>query len=170
MITSLTRQQLKGVLMDPKSPGVKEPYFTIKGEGGQNIIVVTPGKNGNEFNKTYGCFHNFQGIEIYHVVYGQGVLLMQRNDENGEAKEIKVTGVRGGTTIEVPAGYGHCLINVGKTYLVTINNSQGDNNQNQNQEPVTVRRGFAYYVVDKKGEVGFEPNPNYQIHPQITTN
>lgn len=167
MITSLTRQELKAVLMDPKSPGVKDPYFTIKGEAEQNIIIVTPGKNGNEFNKTYGCFHSFQGVEIYHVVYGQGVLLMQRNNEEGEAKEIRVTGLRSGTTIEVPAGYGHCLINVGKTYLVVINNSQGGNNKNH--EPVSLRHGFAYYVVDKKGEVGFESNPHYQLHPQIST-
>ncbi len=168
MIETRTRQDLKDVLMDPKAPGVKDPYFVIRGEAGQNITVLTPGLNGNEFNKTYGHFHNYQGVEIYHVVYGQGVLLMQRNDEMGEAKEVKVVSLRPGMTVEIPSGYGHALINVGKTYLVVIDNSPTGKNVH-NFEPVKEKQGFAYYVVDKRGEVGFEPNPNYRMHPQITT-
>ena len=168
MIQTRTRQQVKEVLMDPQGEGIKEPYFVIRGEAGQNVTILTPGKNGNEFNKTYGHFHTYQGIEIYHIVYGQGVLVMQRNDEEGEAKEFKVVGVRSGSVIEMPVGYGHCLINVGKTYLVTIDNSPNDPKVH-NFEPVKQKHGFAYYIIDKKGEIGFEANPNYNIHPQIST-
>lgn len=168
MIQTQTRAELKEVLMDPKSPGIKEPYFTIKGEHGQNITVLTPGVNGNEFNKTYGHFHSYPGVEMYHVAYGQGVLLLQRNDEEGEAKEIRVVGLRSGMTVEVPAGYGHCLINVGKTYLVTIDDSPPEAKAH-NFLPVKEKHGFAYYIVDKKGEVGFEVNHNYKLHPQIST-
>lgn len=168
MIEPRLREELKDVLMDPKSPGVKEPYFVIRGEGGQNITVLTPGLNGNEFNKTYGHFHNYQGVEIYHVVYGQGVLVMQRNDENGEAKEVKVVGLRSGMTAEIPSGYGHCLVNIGKTYLVVVDNAP-NMKDSHNFEPVKEKHGFAYYVVDKRGEVGFEANPNYKMHPQIST-
>lgn len=152
--------------MEPKEPGVKEPYFVIRGEGGQNITILTPGLNGREFNKTYGHFHNFQEVEIYHVVYGQGILIMQRNDESGEAKEFRMVSLRGGTTAEIPAGYGHTLINVGKTYLVVIDNSPIDPKAH-NFESVKEKQGFAYYVIDKKGEIGFEPNLNYKLHPQI---
>lgn len=168
MITTRTRAELKEVLMDPDSPGVKEPYFVIRGEAGQNITVLTPGKNGDEFNKTYGHFHNWQGVEIYHVVYGQGVVVMQRNDEMGEAKEIRVAGVRPGISVEIPSGLGHALINTGKTYLVVVDNAPDEKNAD-NFEPVKEKHGFAYYIVDKKGEVGFEPNPNYRLHPQIST-
>lgn len=168
MITTRTRAELKEVLMDPDSPGVKEPYFVIRGEAGQNITVLTPGKNGDEFNKTYGHFHNWQGVEIYHVVYGQGVVVMQRNDEMGEAKEIRVAGVRPGISVEIPSGLGHALINTGKTYLVVVDNAPDEKNAD-NFEPVKEKHGFAYYIVDKKGEVGFEPNPNYKLHPQIST-
>lgn len=168
MITACSRQELKDVLMDTKAPGVKEPYFVIYGEGGQNITVITPGLNGVEFNKTYGHFHTSQEVEIYHVVYGQGVLIMQRNDEEGEAKEIRVVGLRQGSTVEIPAGYGHTIANVGKHYLVVIDNgslgTRGDNIKD-----IQERHGLAYYIIDKKGEVGFEPNPHYHIHPQIST-
>lgn len=168
MIQVIARSELKEVLMDPKAEGVKEPYSVILGEAGQNITVVTPGKNGNEFNKTIGSFHTYPGIEIYHIVYGQGVLVMQRNDEEGEAKEFRVVGLRPGLMVEVPAGYGHTLINVGKTYLVAIDSSPATV-QSQNAEPVKKKHGLAYYVVDKKGEVGFEANPNYKMHPQVST-
>ena len=168
MIQARTRTELKEVLMNPKAIGVKEPYFVIHGDNSQNVTILAPGLNGNEFNKTYGHFHNYQGVEIYHVVYGQGVLLMQRNDEQGEAKDIRVVSLRGGITVEIPAGYGHCLINVGKTYLVTVDDAPAESTAHD-FEPVRQKHGFAYYVVDKKGEIGFEPNPNYKIHPQIAT-
>ncbi len=168
MITTRTKAELKDVLMDPKSPGVKEPYFVIRGDEGQNITILSPGKNGNEFNKTYGHFHNYQGVEIYRVVYGQGVLIMQRNDEGGEAKEVRVASLRPGMTIEVPVGYGHALVNIGKTYLVVIDDAP-NGAKAHNFDPVKDKRGFAYYIVDKKGEVGFEPNSNYHLHPQIAT-
>ena len=38
-----------------------------------------------------------------------------------------------------------------------------------NFEPVKDKRGFAYYIVEKKGEIAFEMNPHYRIHPQIST-
>lgn len=154
--------------MDPKGEGVKEPYFVIRGEGGQNVTIVTPGKNGVEFNKTYGHFNKFQWVEIYHVVYGQGVVVLQRNDDSGETKEFKVVGVKSGSTVEIPSGFGHCLVNVGRTYLVVIDNSPNDPKAHD-FEPVKQKRGFTYYVIDRKGEIGFEANPNYKIHPQIAT-
>lgn len=168
MVVATTRQELKDVLMDVKAPGVKEPYFTISGEGGQNILIITPGVNGIEFNKTYGHFHTFQEVEIYHVVYGQGVLIMQRNDEMGEAKEIRVVGIRPGATVEIPFGYGHAIANVGKNYLVVIDNSPLGVKGNDTKD-IRNKHGLAYYIIDKKGEVGFEQNPNYHIHPQIST-
>lgn len=168
MITTRTRQEIKEVLMDPKAPGVKDPYFVIRGEAGQNITILTPGLNGIEFNKTYGHFHNYMGVEVYNVVYGQGVLLMQRNDENGEAKEVRIVTLRPGISVEIPVGYGHSLVNVGKTYLVVVDNAPDKANAH-NFEPVKQKHGFAYYIVDKKGEVGFEPNPNYRLRPQIST-
>jgi len=167
MTQARTRQELKDVLMDPKSSGVKEPYFVVRGDAGQNITILSPGKNGAEFNKTYGHFHKYQGVEIYTVVYGRGVLVMQRNDEEGEAKEFRVVTLRSGSVVEIPSGYGHALVNVGKTYLVVIDNAP---NQPKLHDFETVKRkkGFAYYVIDKKGEIGFEVNHNYELHPQVS--
>lgn len=166
MIVSYNLDQLREVLMDPKAKGIKEPYFVIRGEG-QNITILAPGKNGVEYNKTYGHFHNYQGVEIYHCLYGQGILVIQRNDENGEAKEFKVTSLSAGKQAEIPAGYGHSLVNVGKGFLAVLDNAP-DDPKAHNYQPVKEKRGFAYYVVEKKGEISFEQNPNYGVHPQVT--
>lgn len=169
MIKVVTKEELKPVLMEPKVTGlIKEPYFIIEGEAQQDIVIISPGKNGNEFNKTIGFYHRYPGVHTYHIVYGTGVILMQRNDEEGEPKEVRVASVRSGMNIEVPAGYGHCLVNVGKNYLVAVEESVA-NKASLTVEPVVKRHGLAYYLIDKKGDVAFEQNPNYRLHPQITT-
>lgn len=167
MITTKTGQELKDVLMDPKATGVKEAYFVIHSDD-QNITALSPGKFGVEFNKTYGHFHNYQGVEIYNCLYGQGILVMQRNDEDGEAKEFKIVTLHPGRQVGIPAGFGHSIINVGKGFLVVLDNAP-NSSKAHNYKPVKEKRGFAYYIVEKKGEVGFEANPNYKVHPQIST-
>lgn len=167
MVITTTKQELKDVLMDPRASGVKEPYFTIPEED-HAVLVISPGKNGVEFNKTHGVFHQYQGVLLLQCLYGQGVVVMQRNDEDGNAKEFKVVTLHPGRQVAVPAGFGHCLVNVGKTFLVVLNNTP-KGKKTYTEQPVKDRKGFAYYIVEKKGEVGFEQNPNYTVHPQIST-
>ncbi len=169
VITTITREELKPFLSDPRALGtLREPYFTIKGEDAGEITILSPGKNGTEFNKTIGYFHKVAGVITYHITFGQGVILMQRNDPDDEAKEVRVLSIRAGSVIDVPAGFGHCLVNVGKTFLVAIATGV-PNNKLLSTEGLKVKKGFAYYLVDKKGDVGFDANPNYRIHPQIST-
>lgn len=168
MIITTTHKELEDVLFDHKAPGVKESYYVILGDS-QNITIVNPGKNGTEFNKTFGHLNKFQGAEIFHCLSGQGIVVMQRNDENGEAKEFKVATLSSGKQIEVPEGYGHCVVNVGKGYLVVLDNAPGHGPKFQEYDGVKAKKGFAYYIVEKKGEIGFEKNTNYSIFPQITT-
>lgn len=167
MVVLKTHKELKDVLLEPLAKGVKEPYFVIRGRD-QSVTVLNPGKNGIEFNKTYGHFHKYKGVEIYNCLFGQGILIMQRNDENSEPKEFKVSFLNAGKQIEIPAGYGHCLVNVGRNFLVVADNAPTDPRLHD-YEAVRQRHGFVYYIVEKKGEIGFELNRNYKTHPQITS-
>lgn len=153
--------------MEPGKIRVKDPYYIIQTQD-QAIFIVTPGLNGPEFNKTEGFFSNYQGVQTYQCLYGQGVLLMQRNDESGEAKEFKVVTLNAGRQISVPASWATCFVNVGKAFLVILGNID-ISSKDIETKPIIEKRGLAYYVVEKKGEVGFEQNPNYKLHPQITT-
>lgn len=169
MIIPFTQKDLKQVLMDPASSEIKDPYMTINyGSDGENLTVITPGKNGSEFNKTIGFVHRYNGILIYKCIYGKGVIVIQKNDLTGEAKEVLVKGLRPGIEVEVPAGYMHTIYNTGRTILVMVDNGFKESTY-KDSTPVIAKKGLAYYVIDKKGEVAFEKNSNYSFHPQITT-
>lgn len=167
MIITKTSQNLKPVYMEGAKPQIKEPYFIIKQEE-QSIFVVSKGMNGIEFNKTEGYLSSYPGVQMYQCLYGQGVLVMQRNDEKGEVKEFKVITLREGRQVGVPAGWAICLVNIGKVFLVVLGNLIIDS-KNIDSRQILEKHGLAYYIVEKKGEVSFEQNPNYKLHPQITT-
>lgn len=147
--------------------GIKNPYYLIE-DNGQVIFVVTPGHNGKEFNKTEGYLSTFPAAQTYISLYGSGILLMQRNDEIGEAKEFKLVTLNPLKQISVPAGWSVCLVNTGSTYLVVLKNSALDKKY-INNKPIIEKGGLAYFIVEKKGEITFESNPNYRVHPQIST-
>lgn len=167
MVITKTHHDLKDVLLEPKAPGVKDAYFILLGES-QKITIVASGNNGREFNKTHGQFHkSSQTVETLQCLYGQGLLIMQRNDETGEAKEFKVVSLNPGKQVIIPVGFGSTVVNIGKTFLVVVDNSSV-RPQAYNYRLVKAKKGFAYYVVEKKGEIAFEENPYYSVHPQIT--
>lgn len=167
MVIAKKKEDLKPVLMEGVRVGVKTPYYLIK-DGDQLIFVVSPGRNGSEFNKTVGYFNNFPGMQTYQCLYGQGIFVMQRNDEEGEAKEFKIFTLNPGRQVLVPAGWGMCIVNTGNNLLVVLRNSFLDDKY-KDEKPVLEKQGFAYYIVEKKGEISFKQNPNYSVHPQITT-
>lgn len=166
MVITKNQKDLKPILMEPEVLGVKNPYYIIR-EDSRVILVIAQGKNGVEFNKTTCFFSNSLGVNVYQCLYGQGIFLMQRNDEAGEAKEFKVVTLSQGRQVEVPAGLAICIINVGRNFLVV----HGPLIENEEPENKTIieRHGLAYYVIEKKGEIAFEQNLNYSVHPQIST-
>ena len=171
MVITKNHKDLKPVLMESTAKGVKTPskrvvYYLIQ-DREQVIFVVSPGQNGTEFNKTLGYFSNFPGMQTYLSLHGSGILLMQRNDELGEAKEFKMVTLSPFKQVTVPAGWAMCLVNSGSGFLVVLRGALDD--KYQDSKPIIEKRGFAYYVVEKKGEIAFEPNPHYSVHPQITT-
>lgn len=167
MVISKTFKDLKPMLIEGVKTGVKEPYYLIESKE-QLIFVVSPGKNGSEFNKTAGYFNSYPGMQTFICLYGSGILVMQRNDSAGEAKEFRVVSISSGKQILVPAGWGMCLVNIGSNFLVVLRNSLLDDKY-LDQQPLIDKKGFAYYIVEKKGEIALEQNRHYLVHPQITT-
>lgn len=167
MIVKATYKDLRPVLMDKEAKGVKIPYYQIEDKE-QVIFVVSPGLNGIEFNKTAGYLSTFPGMQTYLGLYGSGILLMQRNDELGEAKEFKVVRLSPHKQVNAPAGWIVCLVNTGNSFLVVLRSSVL-NEEYKVPPSIIEKSGLAYYVIEKKGEITFEPNPRYIAHPQITT-
>lgn len=167
MLTAITDKDLKPVLMNGVKRIIKNPYYLIE-DHEQLIFVITQGVNGSEFNKIVGYFNTFPGMQTYQCLYGHGIFVMQRNDVTGEAKEFKVVSLNPGRQVLVPAGWGMGIANTGNNYLVVLRNSLLEEKY-MDSKPLIEKQGFVYYVVEKKGEIGFEQNPNYRVHPQITT-
>ncbi|GEM_PF-1889170 len=166
MVIAQEPVDLKPVLMDPSGKKVKTPYYSIE-ESGQVIFVVSAGRNGLEFNKTIGYLSTYPSMQTYLCLYGSGILLMQRNDEFGEAKEFKMVILNPLKQVSVPVGWAMCLVNTGNKLLVVLRNSVLDSKY-QDAKSIIEKKGLAYYVVEKKGEIAFEQNPSYRVHPQIS--
>ena len=166
MVISYAAKDLKPVLMKGAKAEVKTPYYLIE-DNGQAIFTITPGKNGFEFNKNLGYFSSFPGMQTHQCLYGHGIFIIQQNDLSGEAKEFKVVRLNPGRQLFVPAGLVMCCVNTGNSYLVVVRNSSLDKKY-INSKTILKKHSFAYYVIAKKGDIGFEQNPNYLVFPQIT--
>ena len=178
-----THKEMLDVLMDPKSPGPEAHYFLIRGGSEKkNITVWQSGLVGDEYIKTYGHYHVSNFIETYKVVAGEGIFLLQVRKTDGEGQPIadeieyiKAIFVKPGSVIQTPPWTGHLAVNIGESWLVTIDNSPVNLEKTReaawpthaDYAPVKKMHGFAYYVVKKNGEPTFVKNPNYKNTPEI---
>jgi len=175
-----THEKMKEVLMDPNGIGPSIHYYMIRGGKDQkNITVWEPGTVSGEYIKTYGHYHVGRLDETYWIIYGEGIALLQKLaiDENGQmipdvVEEFKAIRVKTGDEVYMPPGYGHLLVNTGKTYFVTVDDSPVDFGEKKdeasmpghaNYSLVQKMRGFAYYVVENtNGQPALKKNQNYK--------
>lgn len=174
-----THEQMKDVLMDKDSEAPEIFYYMCRGGKDQkNITVWEVGTVGGEYIKTYGHYHIGDVEESYWVLFGDGIALLQKPklDQNGnvipdEVEEFKVIKLKVGDKVLMPKGWGHCLINVGKTAFVTADDTDvifdetipTKTTGRADYESIKKMQGFAYYVVDNKGTPALKKNDNYKV-------
>jgi len=84
-------------------------------------ITVIPGQMlGKEFSKTKGHSHNKKFGEIYTVLSGEAIYLMQRVQKN-RVIDVYTVKAKKGESVVVPAYYGHITINPSKKTLKEAN-------------------------------------------------
>jgi glucose-6-phosphate isomerase len=170
--------KMQDVLMDPNGVGPAIHYYMIRGGVNQkNITVWEPGTVSGEYIKTYGHYHVGDLDENYEILYGTGIALLQKLsvDENGEmiadsVEEFKAIVTKPGDKIYMAPGYGHLLVNTGKTYFATLDDSPVDFEERDptsfpghaDYEPVKKMQGFAYYVIEHNGKPALKRNPHYK--------
>lgn len=179
-----TAEKMKEVLMNPTAPGPDVHYHMIRGGSEKkNITVWEPGTVGGEYIKAYGHYHITDFIETYRVIEGVGILLLQMRKRDTEGKFIddeissfEAISVKAGDVLVIPAFAGHAMINTGKGWLVTSDDSpvhfdNGDSAsmpQHADYEPFRKMHGFAYYAIEKEGKAEYIRNPNYKTVPEVT--
>lgn len=118
-----------------------------------DITVIPPGTLGREYIKTAGHIHplvtntSVTYTELYEVVSGEGLYLLQKTDGNKVLDSYFVR-AKSGDKIIVPPGYGHITINAGKGILVMAN--WVARNFTSLYDPVKNLKGGAYYVTTEK--------------------
>lgn len=175
--TQKTHEQMKDVLMDPDSPAPSVFYYMARGGRTQkNITIWEPGSVGGEYIKTYGHYHLGDTEESYQILFGSGILLLQKPvvDVNGniipnQVEEFKVVRLNIGDKVLMPKGWGHVIINIGATAFVTADDTDvifdeavpPKTTGGTDYETIKKMQGFAYYVVDKNGTPALKKNPKY---------
>lgn len=170
--------------MHPEAAGPAAHYYMVRGGTEQkNITIWESGTVGGEFIKAYGHYHVDELGEVYDVLFGEGVFLIQERAKDAEGHfiddeldSIRAIFVKAGSRVEVPPHAGHAMVNTGSTWLVTSDDSPvapaaGENSGwplHADYEPVKRARGFGYYVVEEGGETKFVKNPAYRVVPELT--
>ncbi len=169
-----TKEELDPVLMSPEEEGPDVAYWVFSeiNGGGQweNMTVLSHGKYGNEFVKTFGHYHNDPHTETYRVVSGRGLLILQKKHFGdgsmvpNKIDKFVIVNLTPGDEVVITQEWGHSLINVGNEPLITMDNwTHGHTPADYDQ--IEQLHGMAYYMIQKNGNADIEPNPNYYDLP-----
>ncbi|MEM4511651.1 MAG: glucose-6-phosphate isomerase family protein [Nanopusillaceae archaeon] len=124
-----TKEDMKDVLLeyDGKNEDLYYMYRGVFLEKDREIfekyrirhdITLIPDKIiGREYNKTYGHYHPENYIEIYEVLSGKAIFVLQSRD----FKNLIIMEAKKGDQILILPGYGHITINIGKEPLILSN-------------------------------------------------
>ena len=178
-----SHKKMSEVLLSPKNLGPKIHYFMIRGgKSKTNLTVLEPGKIGKEYIKTYGHYHVGKLEETYTILQGNGFVIIQerKKDKNNKAidseiKNFKAIKVKISDKVFIPSGWGHLLVNTGKTWLIASDNSPVNFDSRNSismpghadYKPFKKLHGAGYYVVEKNGKPALQKNSNYSYVPKI---
>lgn len=174
--------KMQDVLMHPDAEGPEFHYYMIRGgKDKKNITVWETGTVGGEYIKTYGHYHAGKLDETYHIIQGEGVVLLQARKRDGKDNPIDdgiesftAIKVKAGDSVFIPSETGHLVVNTGKVWLVTSDDSPVNFEEidpvslpgHADYEAVKKMRGFAYYVVEENGQPALVKNTTYKIVPE----
>lgn len=176
-------EKMNEVLKNPGAPGPKIQYHMVRGGSDQrNITIWEPGLVGDEYIKTYGHYHVGDLDETYWIIYGEGIVLLQKRakDSSGnpiddEIDEAYAILVKPGDAIFIPSEWGHLVANISKTYFATADDSPVNFDEENpvstpghaEYEAVKRTQGFCYYIIERDGKPMLEKNPKYKKIPEI---
>lgn len=181
---SRTQEKMKEVLMDPTASGPAIHYHMVRGGSDlRNMTIWEPGKVSDEYIKTYGHYHVGKLAETYWVLFGEGIVLVQKrvvdtngNPLNDQIDQMYAVHVKLGDSIFIPSEWGHLVANISQTFFVTADDSPVNFEEvdpvslpgHADYEAVKAVQGFAYYVVENEGKPVLVRNPRYKKVPEIS--
>jgi glucose-6-phosphate isomerase, archaeal len=137
-----------------------------------SCVLLPPLKIGREFVKTQGHYHpampgsDIEYPEVYTHLWGEPLLLLQHR-QNGEMNRVDdcvLVELRAGTSIAIPPGYAHVLINRSQQPAAIA--GLYSRSFAPIYEPVNRTAGAAYYLIDDPDSPVIA-NPRYTEHPPL---
>ena len=142
-----------------------ELYYMERGVKKKNglrydITVIPPKMLGREFVKTEGHEHFGNYGELYIVLKGQALYLIQKY-RNNHIEDVFAVKAKKGESVIIPPGYGHITINPSKEELKEANwlNEKCKNIYDLFEK----KQGACYYYTKK----GWFKNKNYKRVPKL---
>jgi len=159
---------MRAVLYDKKwaktTPNFEVYYMyrgmKAKGELRYDITVIPPKMFGKEFVKTKGHEHSRNFGELYTVLEGKAIYLVQKYQKN-RIKDIYAIKAKKGESVIIPQGYGHITINPGKKEL---KESNWLSKKCKNIYNLFIKKQGACYYYTKSGWI---KNKNYKKVPKL---
>jgi len=157
--------QLRKVLYDKvwlKKTNNFELYYIYRGLGEKNgirydITIIPPRMLGKEFVKTKGHEHIGNYGELYKVLAGEGIFLIQ----DREVKNVYFFRAKRGKFVLIPSNFGHLTINPSSKTLKVANWTSKE--CKSDYQSIEKKRGFCYYnTID-----GWLKNKNYKKIPKL---
>lgn len=130
-----------------------------KGELRYDITIIPPRMLGKEFVKTKGHYHRGTFGELYKVLGGKAIFLIQRGEERIE--DVYYQKAKGGEYILIPPHYGHVTINP-STKILKISNWISSKCESD-YKFIEKKRGACYYYT----VFGWVKNKNYKRVPRL---
>lgn len=151
----------KDVIKDNPEKELYYMYRGIKEENGlrYDITVIPPFLMGEEYVKTKGHFHCSSYGEVYIVLKGEALFLMQKGDD--EIEDIYAVKAKTGESIVIPSKYAHITINASNETLELANWVSVE--CASDYDPIKDKNGAGYFYTTK----GWIKNNNYKKVPEI---
>ncbi len=159
---------MKEVLYDKewaKTASNYELYYMYRGLKEENdlrydITVIPARMLGKEFVKTKGHYHHQERGELYIVLEGEGIFLLQKQEGEKIVDTYYIKGKKG-DFIPIPPQYGHITINPSKKDLKMAN--WVSKKCESDYSEIGQKKGGCYYYL----ESGWTKNKNYKEVPNL---
>ena len=160
--------EMRGLLYDrkwAKKARNFELYYMYRGMKKRrglryDITIIPPRMLGKEFVKTKGHEHSKNYGEIYIVLKGEAIYLMQKC-RGKEIEDVYAVKAKKGEAVIIPPGYGHLTINPSKKNLIEAN---WCSEKCQNKYELFEKMKGACYFYTKSGWI---KNKNYKFVPKL---
>jgi glucose-6-phosphate isomerase len=134
-----------------------------KGDLRYDITVIPARMLGKEFVKTKGHYHPENHGELYIVLKGKGLYLMQK-EVKGKIEDVFYVKAKKGDYVIVPPQYGHITINPSKREELKMGNWVSKEFKSDYKR-IEKKKGGCYYYT----ESDWVKNKHYKKIPPITS-